>query len=73
MVNNLADIGIKKVGISIDSSDENIHDIHDSSFGINATIELKCPRCGNINKIDLSLRRGRVKYRRITVGKQLNN
>lgn len=70
MVNNLADIGIKKVGISIDSSDENIHD---SSFGINATIELKCPRCGNINEIDLSLRRGRVKYRRITVGKQLNN
>ena len=39
MVNNLVDIGIKKVGISIDSSDENIHD---SSFGINATIELKC-------------------------------
>ena len=37
------------------------------------TIELKCPRCGNINEIDLSLRRGRVKYRRITVGKQLNN
>lgn len=37
------------------------------------TIELKCPRCGNMNEIDLSLRRGRVKYRRITVGKQLNN
>ena len=37
------------------------------------TIELKCPRCGNINEIDLSLRRGRVKYRRITVSKQLNN
>lgn len=50
MVNNLVDIGIKKVEISIDSSDENIHD---SSFGINATIELKCPRCGNINEIDL--------------------
>ena len=70
MVNNLVDIGIKKVEISIDSSDENIHD---SSFGINATIELKCPRCGNINEIDLSLRRGMVKYRRIPVGVRLDS
>lgn len=26
-------------------------------------IEIKCPKCGHINKIDLSLRRGSVKYR----------
>lgn len=26
-------------------------------------IEIKCPKCGHINCIDLSLRRGTVKYR----------
>lgn len=26
-------------------------------------IEIKCPKCGHINEIDLSLRRGSVKYR----------
>jgi phage FluMu protein Com len=28
------------------------------------TIEVKCPRCKNVEKIDLSLRRAVIKYRR---------
>lgn len=41
------------------------------------TIEMKCPRCGNINEIDLSLRRGNIRFRKVTINvvksRQFNN
>lgn len=31
-------------------------------------IEIKCPKCGYINEIDLSLRKGSVKFRKFKPG-----
>lgn len=47
MVNNLVDMGIKKVGISIDSSDENIHD---SNRNYSGAYKLACNAISLLSK-----------------------
>lgn len=37
--------------------------IFDKVTFTSGVIEIKCPRCGHIKNIDLSLRKGMVKYR----------
>lgn len=34
-------------------------------------IEIKCPKCGYVNEIDLSLRRGNLKFRTFTMKQKL--
>ena len=33
-------------------------------------IEIKCPKCGYVNEIDLSLRRGNLKFRTFRINKK---
>ena len=33
-------------------------------------IEIKCPKCGYVNEIDLSLRRGNLKFRTFIINKK---
>lgn len=33
-------------------------------------IEIKCPKCGHVNEIDLSLRRGNLKFRTFRINKK---
>lgn len=34
------------------------------------TIEIKCPKCGYVNEIDLSLRRGNLKFGTFRINKK---
>lgn len=44
--------------------------IFDKVMMTTGNIEIKCPKCGYVNEIDLSLRRGNLKFRTFRTNKK---
>lgn len=44
--------------------------IFDKVTTTTGNIEIKCPKCGYVNEIDLSLRRGNLKFRTFRINKK---
>lgn len=44
--------------------------IFDKVTKTTGNIEIKCPKCGYVNEIDLSLRRGNLKFRTFRINKK---